>query len=94
LKNAPGFTSGLVLGIIFLVVGLGILILAPEFSGFYERVEPNERMPIWALMLGLALVNFLYAVISQFLGKKGDGTISTTSYHAETDVVAQEEKDK
>ena len=92
MKKTPGFTSGMVMGTLFFVVGLAALILAPEFSGFLDRVETDSRMPIWALLLGFALVNYVYALVSQFLGRKQAETQSSTHAEQEKTVAIPEEE--
>lgn len=76
MKTSPGLSSGLVMGALFLIASVAVYFIAPDFSGFYERVEAESRMPIWALLLGFSLVNFAYALISYFIEKRKHTLIS------------------
>ncbi len=69
-KSSRGLTTGLILGILFAVLALGLYLWAPDFKGFIDRSSSQQSMPIWNLFLLLALVNFIYAGISHFLQRK------------------------
>lgn len=71
-KTSPGLVTGLVLGIICLTIAIGLYIWAPDFSGFFNRPGAQPAMPVWTLLLLLALVNFAYAGVSYFLQRKID----------------------
>jgi TRAP-type C4-dicarboxylate transport system permease small subunit len=63
----PGFSSGIILGVICLLISLGLFIWAPGFSGFFDRGHDTQPVPIWAILLILAVMNFGYAFISRIL---------------------------
>jgi amino acid transporter len=71
-KSSPGLLTGLVLGVLCLTVALGLYAWAPDFIGFYNRPGAQPAMPVWNLLLLLALVNFVYAGVSYFLQRKVD----------------------
>lgn len=71
-KTSPGLITGLVLGAVCLTLALGLYIWAPDFMGFYNRPGAQPAMPVWTLLLLLALVNFTYAGVSHFLQRKID----------------------
>jgi len=71
-KTSPGLVTGLVLGVLCLTLATGLYIWAPNFMGFYNRPGAQPAMPVWTLLLLLALVNFAYAGISYFLQRKID----------------------
>ena len=71
-KTSPGLITGLVLGVVCLTLALGLYIWAPDFMGFYNRPGAQPAMPVWNLLLLLALVNFIYAGVSHFLQRKID----------------------
>jgi heme/copper-type cytochrome/quinol oxidase subunit 1 len=71
-KTSPGLITGLVLGVVCLTLALGLYIWAPDFMGFYNRPGAQPAMPVWTLLLLLALVNFTYAGVSHFLQRKID----------------------
>ncbi len=71
-KTSPGLMTGLVLGTLCLIIALGLYIWAPEFTGFFNRAGAQPAMPVWTLLLLLALVNFAYAGITYFLQRKID----------------------
>jgi hypothetical protein len=71
-KTSPGLVTGLVLGVICLTLALGLYIWEPNFFGFYNRPGAQPAMPVWTLLLLLALVNFAYAGVSNFLQHKID----------------------
>jgi hypothetical protein len=71
-KTSPGLVTGLVLGGVCLALGLGLYIWEPNFFGFYNRPGAQPAMPVWKLMLLLALVNFVYAGVSNFVQHKID----------------------
>ena len=71
-KTSPGLMTGLVLGMLCLIVALGLYIWAPDFIGFYNRSGAQPAMPVWNLLLLLALVNFVYAGVSYFVQRKVD----------------------
>jgi hypothetical protein len=65
LKKSPGFISGLTIGTICLIAGLVLRVSAPDFSGFFERDHSEAVLPIWVLLIGLAILNFIFAGLSQ-----------------------------
>jgi hypothetical protein len=69
-KTSPGLVTGLVLGIVCLTIAAGLYIWAPDFFGFFNRSGAQPAMPVWTLLLLLALVNFVYAGVSYFLQRK------------------------
>jgi hypothetical protein len=69
-KTSPGLITGLVLGVVCLTLALGLYIWAPDFMGFYNRPGAQPAMPVWTLLLLIALVNFIYAGVSNFLQRK------------------------
>jgi hypothetical protein len=71
-KKSPGLVTGLVLGLLCLTLGLGMYIWAPGFTGFFNRLSAQPAMPVWILLLLLALVNFVYAGLSYYLQRKID----------------------
>jgi amino acid transporter len=71
-KTSPGLVTGLVLGVICLTLALGLYIWAPDFMGFFDRPGAKPAMPVWNLLLLLALVNFAYAGVSHYLQRKID----------------------
>ncbi len=71
-KTSPGLVTGLVLGVTCLTLALGLYIWAPNFTGFFSRPGIQPAMPVWTLLLLLALVNFVYAGLSYFLQHKID----------------------
>ena len=77
-KTSPGLVTGLVLGILCLTIALGLYIWAPDFTGFFNRPGAQPAMPVWALLLLLALVNFAYAGVSYFLQRKIDQVAKET----------------
>ena len=77
-KTSPGLFTGLVLGVICLTMALGLYIWAPDFMGFYNRPGAQSAMPVWTLLLLLALVNFTYAGVSHYLQRKIDKIANET----------------
>jgi hypothetical protein len=71
-KSSPGLYTGLTLGGLCLIVGLGLYLWAPDFTGFFNRAGAQPALPVWTLLLLLALVNFIYAGISYYLQRKID----------------------
>jgi len=71
-KTSPGLVTGLVLGGLCLILALGLYLWAPDFMGFTSRPGARPAMPVWNLLLLLALVNFAYAGISHYLQRKID----------------------
>ncbi len=69
-KPSRGLSTGLILGVLFLVLSLGLYIWAPDFTGFANNRGAEPAMPIWNVLLLLALVNFVYAGASHFLQRK------------------------
>ncbi len=78
-KNSPGVITGLVLGIVCLTLGLGLYLWAPGFTGFFSRPSAQPVIPVWTLLLLLALVNFVYAGISNFLQRKLGQSVEKSS---------------
>jgi NADH:ubiquinone oxidoreductase subunit 6 (subunit J) len=66
-KKNPGLSTGVILGAICLLIGIGLFIWAPDFSGFFDRGQDTQPMPIWVILLVLAAINFVYAIISRTL---------------------------
>jgi hypothetical protein len=71
-KTSPGVLTGIVLGVLCLLVGLGVYLWAPGFTGFFNRPGAQPAMPVWTLLILLAAVNFVYAWLSWFLQRKID----------------------
>ena len=65
MKKSPGFISGLMIGTICLVAGLVLRVSAPDFSGFFERGHSESVLPIWVLLVGFAILNYIFAGLSQ-----------------------------
>ena len=70
LNASPGFKSGLILGTLFLFGAGAVFFIAPDFSGFIDRGRADSRLPIWALLLGFSLINYVYALISKYLDQR------------------------
>ncbi|MCC7130340.1 MAG: hypothetical protein IT297_08090 [Anaerolineae bacterium] len=70
MRNSPGAVTGSILGTLCLVVGIGLRIFAPDFSGFFDRGLSGDAMPVWALLIGFAALNFLYAFASYAISKR------------------------
>jgi drug/metabolite transporter (DMT)-like permease len=64
-KMNTGFSSGIILGTICLIVGIGLLIWEPGFSGFFDRGHDTQPLPIWMILLILAAFNYIYALITR-----------------------------
>ena len=77
-KTSPGVLTGIVLGTLCLTAGLGVYLWAPGFTGFFDRPGVQPAMPVWTLLLLLALVNFLYAALTWFLQRKIDQVAQKT----------------
>lgn len=77
-KTSPGLVTGLILGILCLTLSLGLFIWAPGFTGFFNRPGAQPAMPVWNLLLLLALVNFVYAGLSYYLQHKIDQVAKET----------------
>jgi len=71
-KTSPGLVTGLVLGLLCLTLALGLYLWAPDFMGFVSRPGARPAMPVWNLLMLLALVNFAYAGVSHLLQRKID----------------------
>lgn len=67
MRNSPGYVTGSILGAVCLLSGLGLLIFAPEFSGFFDRGQSGDAIPVWMLLIGFAVLNFVYALVSHFI---------------------------
>ena len=69
-KTSNGVISGLALGGLCLILGLGLYLFAPSFNGFFNRPGAEPAMPVWGLLILLALINFIYAGLSYYLQRK------------------------
>jgi hypothetical protein len=67
LKQTPGWISGTIFGVFFLISGLALWIFAPDFSGFFERGHSEDVLSVWKLLIGLAIINFGYAAVSRYI---------------------------
>lgn len=67
--NHPGISTGLILGIMCLFAGVILRIWAPEFSGFFDRGHESQPVPVYAILLILAAINFGYAILSKKISK-------------------------
>lgn len=70
MRNSPGSFTGTVLGLVCLIGGVGLRLFAPEFRGFFDRGHSEPSLPVWALLLFLAALNFGYAAFSYFVMQK------------------------
>ena len=77
-KTSPGVLTGIVLGGLCLIAGLGVYLWAPGFTGFFNRPGAQPAMPVWTLLILLAVVNFVYAGLSWFLQYKIDQVTQKT----------------
>ena len=66
----PAAVSGFFLGILCLVGALALYILEPNFAGFFDRNQGEPPLPIWIVLLGLAGLNFVYALFSIYMYRK------------------------
>ena len=53
------------IGTICLIAGLVLRSSAPDFSGFFDRGHSESVVPIWALLVGFAILNYIFAGLSQ-----------------------------
>jgi hypothetical protein len=65
LKKSPGFISGIMIGTICLIAGMVLRVSAPDFSGFFARGHSESVLPIWMLLIGFAILNYIFAGLSQ-----------------------------
>ena len=77
-KTSPGVLTGIVLGGLCLIAALGVYLWAPGFTGFFNRPGAQPAMPVWTLLILLAVVNFVYAGLSWFLQYKIDQVTQKT----------------
>lgn len=95
MNASPGFKSGLIMGTLFLIGAGAVFFLAPNFSGFMDRVSANSRLPIWALLLGFSLVNYAYALISRFVDqRRSPAQPQTLLSNDDPDEIPDEDHDK
>ncbi len=70
--KAPGLSVGIILGTICLVAGLALWVWEPNFAGFFNRGHDASTMPIWTLLLILAVINFAYGFLSMYIQRRAN----------------------
>ncbi len=66
----PAAVSSFILGSLFLVAALALWLWNPAFSGFFDRGQGEPPLPIWAVLLGLAGLNYAHALITTYSYRK------------------------
>jgi hypothetical protein len=76
-KNNPGVSTGILLGSLCTIAGIGFLFLAPAFSGFFDRGHDSKPVPFWIILLILAAINYIYGFINFYLEKRSGNKLET-----------------
>lgn len=63
----PAAVTAFYLGCAFLIAAIALYIWKPEFTGLTERQANGELIPFWLVLVGLAGLNFVFALLNTFV---------------------------
>jgi hypothetical protein len=62
--------TGYFIAAICLIAGVVMFFMARDFRGFFDRGQGEAPIPIWLVLLGLALLNFIYGSFSLYIHRR------------------------